>query len=318
MITPINTSFYGDNVRWFIGRVVDNNDLSTTMPLTRVKIRAFGIHDNIPEEKLPWASVVLPTTSGGTGRGAPSALDIDAQVFGIFLDGKNSQYPLVFGSIPFARTSWESLNSYAGPGQFPDGLPDTFNDENSTTPQTTPGEPIDPSRAALITYEFFRNDGYSDAAARGIYGNLSHESGDFRPDVVSLSTGTDLDGNSYGIAQWRGDRFRNLQNFARERGRNAGTLEVQLAFVKYELDTVASNGKAGLLRCTTPAQAAVHFMRKFERPAIAPSRQLSEYGDPVWTRTGIGTIYKRYGEDDRIRRAVDTRFDITAPQGPTS
>lgn len=321
MTTPINTSFYGDQVRWFVGTIVDNDDSPTTVLLTRVKVKAFGIHDNIPEDKLPWASVVLPTTEGGTGRGRGAALDIGAQVFGIFLDGANSQYPLVLGSIPFAFTSWEEVNQFTGPGTY-----STQNGQavtQSGTPRETfsgsqSGPAIDPSVAALRTYEFFRTRGYSDAQARGIYGNLSHESGGFRQDVVSLSVGTDLDGNSYGIAQWRGERYQGLITFARERRIPPGQLSTQLAYVAYELDTYAYLGKAGLLRCTTAAQAAVHFMRKYERPANEPGGGFSIYGDPVWTTTGAGTIRKKYGEDDRINRAVNTNFEATTPSGNVS
>ena len=55
--------FYGDETRWFIGRVVDNND---PLYLGRVKVRIHGIHTGstqyIPEFSLPWEQVVLPVT----------------------------------------------------------------------------------------------------------------------------------------------------------------------------------------------------------------------------------------------------------------
>ena len=94
--------YYGDNGRWFIGVVISNKD---PLKLDRVKVRIHGIHTSntklIPNEDLPWAQVVLPVTEGGSsGLGANSALKERAQVYGIFLDGKNSQLPLVLGSIP--------------------------------------------------------------------------------------------------------------------------------------------------------------------------------------------------------------------------
>ena len=86
--------FYGDETRWFIGRVVDNND---PLYLGRVKVRIYGIHtgstQDIPEYALPWAQVVLPVTEEGTtGYGNNPAILPTAQVFGIFLDGKNHSF----------------------------------------------------------------------------------------------------------------------------------------------------------------------------------------------------------------------------------
>ena len=55
----------------------------------------------IPNDDLPWAQVVIPVTEGGSsGLGSNSSLKPRAQVYGIFLDGDDSQLPLVVGSIP--------------------------------------------------------------------------------------------------------------------------------------------------------------------------------------------------------------------------
>ena len=94
--------YYGDNFRWFIGVVVSNND---PLKLDRVRVRIHGIHSesttDIPDEDLPWAQVNIPVTEdGSSGLGTNSQLKNRAQVFGIFLDGKDSQMPLVLGSIP--------------------------------------------------------------------------------------------------------------------------------------------------------------------------------------------------------------------------
>ena len=97
-----NSSFYGDNVRWFIGTVINNNDPAL---LRRVQVRIHGLHPNdhtvLQNADLPWATVISPTTTGGTsGIGEDPKLLPGAQVVGIFLDGKMSQLPLVLGSIP--------------------------------------------------------------------------------------------------------------------------------------------------------------------------------------------------------------------------
>lgn len=93
--------FYGDQTRWFMGEVVDIND---PKQLARIKVRIYGIHDDtilIKDDDLPWAQVVTPITEGGTNElGNPLGIQVNALVFGVFLDGGDSQLPLIFGSLP--------------------------------------------------------------------------------------------------------------------------------------------------------------------------------------------------------------------------
>ena len=103
MLIPNNyIDYYGDQTRWFIGRVVDLQDLEQ---LGRIKVRIFGIHtedtQEISTEDLPWAQVVTPITEGGTnGLGNILGIQEGAHVFGMFLDGQSSQLPIVLGSLP--------------------------------------------------------------------------------------------------------------------------------------------------------------------------------------------------------------------------
>lgn len=95
-------AFYGDSSRWFLGTVINNQDPAN---LRRVQVRIHGLHpvdhNQLQNADLPWATVMSPTTSGGTsGVGLPPSLLPGAQVFGIFMDGKVSQLPMVLGSIP--------------------------------------------------------------------------------------------------------------------------------------------------------------------------------------------------------------------------
>ena len=94
--------FYGDQSRWFIGVVKNNDD---PLAMGRLQVRIHGIHgedqDQVPDEKLPWAQVLTPVTEGGvTNLGNFLGIQTEARVFGIFLDGVNSQQPLILGSIP--------------------------------------------------------------------------------------------------------------------------------------------------------------------------------------------------------------------------
>lgn len=99
----INKEYYGDDVRWFVATVID---ASPPRGLEgRIKIRIHGIHSpktfDIPQRDLPWAQVMSPSTSFGvSGLGWNTQIQAGALVFGIFLDGKNSQLPMVMGSLP--------------------------------------------------------------------------------------------------------------------------------------------------------------------------------------------------------------------------
>ena len=94
--------FYGDNTRWFIGDIKSIND---PLQLGRAQVRIYGIHvgsqNDIPDADLPWAQPLMPITEGGTnGLGNNLGIQVGARIFGIFLDGKNSQNPLILGSLP--------------------------------------------------------------------------------------------------------------------------------------------------------------------------------------------------------------------------
>ena len=86
----IQKEFYGDNVRWFIGIVEDNKN--DPEKLGRVRVRIYGTHNaylsDVPTEKLPWATVLVPGTYGGVsgvGR-SPTGIEQGAMVFGMFMD----------------------------------------------------------------------------------------------------------------------------------------------------------------------------------------------------------------------------------------
>jgi len=69
----------------------------------------------LPNEDLPWAQCLLPTTSGtGAGNNATSVkVSPGDTVFGFFLDGDNAQIPVIMGC--FGRTSQVPSADYAGP-----------------------------------------------------------------------------------------------------------------------------------------------------------------------------------------------------------
>lgn len=78
----------------------------------------------------------------------------------------------------------------------------------------------------LKIFQFFTDLGYSPEAAAGFCGNIWQES-HFDP--------TEKYAGHYGIVQWGGGRWTNLQNIAKKMGKDWTDLDVQLAMIEYEL-----------------------------------------------------------------------------------
>ena len=79
-------------------------------------------------------------------------------------------------------------------------------------------------------YNYLSSKGFNDAAISGIMANLEHESG-FRTDALGDG------GTSYGICQWHNGRWDNLNSFCSQNGYDSSSLDGQLEFLLYELQT---------------------------------------------------------------------------------
>ena len=90
--------FTTQKFHWFTGTVKDVKD---PKKLNRVKVRAYGYHSaDIATDKLPWATVMMPTTSASyKGVGGNHHLEVGSWVVGFFRDGLSAQDPIVMGSI---------------------------------------------------------------------------------------------------------------------------------------------------------------------------------------------------------------------------
>ena len=105
--------------------------------------------------------------------------------------------------------------------------------------------------------QFFMNKGLTKNQAKGIYGNIMQESGG---NIRAKSS----DGyNSYGLAQWTGNR--KLRLFSKY-GKHP-TKQQQLEFLWEELNTSEKDALKDLLKTRTVEEATASFMNKFERPA---------------------------------------------------
>ena len=99
-----NDNFLGHNgFLWFCGVVEDRQD---PQKAGRVKVRALGHHTSslieLPTSDLPWAQLMLPSTSAGiSGLGqSPTGLVEGTWALGYFRDGNDRQEPIVLGSMP--------------------------------------------------------------------------------------------------------------------------------------------------------------------------------------------------------------------------
>ena len=270
--------FYGNKTRWFIGIIVDVND---PLKLDRVKVRIEGIHTpdttQIPNDDLPWAQVVIPTTEGGSsGLGFNSSLKPRAQVYGIFLDGDDSQLPLVIGSIPKIESSVGQSSSNVTE-RFPSGLVSINLSGNSNIEKCV---------------NFFvspAGGNYTYKQACGIVGNFCVESGpNVDPRAVAPVEG------STGIAQWNpaAGRLQQLINYSNNVLKlDYFDLTAQLMYVKYELETYSYLGDGPLRKAESVKTASLVFEKAYERPnpKFAKSDKRIAYGIEIFRRMNTAT-----------------------------
>ena len=250
----IQSEYYGDNTRWFIADVIDH-----TPPYGyegRVKIRIHGVHNpstrDIPQNDLPWAQVVLPTTEAGvSGLGRTPRLTSGATVFGFFMDGKASQVPLVVGSIPKIEypTRVQRQLEFNNVRERIDQKEIFYEQEIQV---------VDPLKVAdeeygfvdeniiesrkLESIKFFLNGGYSVNQALGIVAGLTYIS-----NFNEIATEGQTNQNPLGIAKWVNQRKQRFKQFSND-WRKFGS---QLVFIKYELNSTLADANIRLKRTNT-------------------------------------------------------------------
>jgi len=92
--------------KWFFGVVEDRED---PLKLGRCRVRVDMVHDvdnagKIPTEDLPWAVTIMPLISASSNEIglAPVGPIIGTTVFGFYMDGDESQIPIIMGTLPGA------------------------------------------------------------------------------------------------------------------------------------------------------------------------------------------------------------------------
>jgi len=244
---PILSEYYGDNTRWFIATVVD-----ASPPYGfegRIQIRIHGLHTAstrlIPQNDLPWAQCILPTTEGGvSGIGRMPQIQSNALVFGMFMDGVNSQTPIVFGSLPHVeiptQTQLDQPLEDIGEDNKPEGLWETVVDAIKPKDANIQNENfgninnlVKLSREKTAV-KFFLNLGYTVKQSIAIASGLSYSSG--------MRTGINV--QSRGLANFPNGRYLDLQNFSNK----YQEFLTQLTFIAYELNGSQTGANIRLLQ----------------------------------------------------------------------
>ena len=293
-------NYYGDNSRWFMGTVVNIND---PLELGRIKVRIFGVHTAntamIEEGDLPWAQVIIPVTEGGSsGIGTNIGIKVQAQVYGVFLDGKDSQLPLVLGSVPkYERPSGvqnkEKESTVADQLQHdelvnaaPGGTAEEIRDiDNKYLAGSTN---IEKAFNFFLTKE---GGGFSTNQACGIIGNFYIESGaNQNKGDLNPSAQSDPPERSFGIAQWNSSRnatyrYQKLVSFSASRNLPWDTLYAQLLFTIKELNDFKTYYRyAQLRKAKTIEDATFIFESRFENPKIKKQKERVEAAEEVFRR----------------------------------
>lgn len=140
------------------------------------------------------------------------------------------------------------------------------------------------SKTVQTIYNFLIGEmNLNSAAACGVLANIEKES-NFNPNLYGDS------GSSYGICQWHNGRFENLKNFCDKNGYSWKTLEGQLYFLKYELETQKSTTGYILDKLNVPNTAegaytaAYNWCYYFERPSnkVAKSEARGETARDIY------------------------------------
>jgi hypothetical protein len=150
--------------------------------------------------------------------------------------------------------------------------------------------------------DYLVSKGLTPAQAAGVVGNLIQES--------TLNSGAfNKSEGAYGLAQWRGSRLQDLQQFASSRGKDIGDVNTQLDFIMHELSGKERKAGAMLASSTTAEEAAFNFGKYYERPKVVEQSRM-QYAN---------TALKEYGAGGNTTGAVaGVSTTPVAPSGSSS
>jgi len=116
--------------------------------------------------------------------------------------------------------------------------------------------------------DYLVKKGMTPEQAAGVVGNLLQES--------KLNSGAqNASEGAYGIAQWRGSRLTELQNFAASRGKTIDDVNTQLDFIMHELNGKEKRAGEMLFASKTAEEAAYNFGKYYERPKTVEQSRMN-------------------------------------------
>jgi len=139
---------------------------------------------------------------------------------------------------------------------------------------------INPATAEMV-YNFFEKNDFTPVQAAALVGNFSVESLWTKDPAKALNPNDTNNQSSHGLAQWQGDRWKNLGRFHNTRPENTN-LKQQLEFVAHELET--THVRAGrILKNVTGTdenalkQAVIAVRKYYEVAAPSSDAQRLQY-----------------------------------------
>jgi hypothetical protein len=122
--TLLQSHFIGrDGFRWWIGQIPPLSCMGKQIQGggwgNRFKVRILGYHPyseaELPNEDLPWAQCLIPTTAGSGAANVATGVQLQQGdiVLGFFLDGDNAQIPVILAT--FGRTDQVPSTTYKYP-----------------------------------------------------------------------------------------------------------------------------------------------------------------------------------------------------------
>ena len=230
--------YYGDNTRWFVGRIINDQDPDER---GRFQVRIHGVHSSDVEDRyLPWAETMLPTTEGGvSGIGRIPQMKRSAFVFGFFLDGAQSQNPIILGSMSHVELPSSTQQRGAAEGGRIDLLdPKSVGKEgvliSNQQRQIYQEGAAELRELRVLTMDILISNGLPTVSAAGVCGNIEIES-NFNPKAELKN---DVE-HSLGIAQWnkRWNRWQRLEAYAAELNEDPFDYFLQMKFLIYDMKT---------------------------------------------------------------------------------
>lgn len=225
---------------------------------------------------------------------------------------------------------------YVGGGQIieaPDyGIPVRYRAVNAQTQDLVPkvgvylgnqgtdigNQPSPTATRETTIYDYLAlHEGYGNTAISGVMGNSYVETGGtFDPTSYNPKE------NALGIAQWEGDRLRNLQQYAVDHNGNIHDLNTQLGFMDSEIHGGYGEADRAVRAASTPEEAALAWASNYEHndPSSDPDREKAarqiyqDISDGTLSNggTNIGGTLGKSWQDQTIGAInnVASKFDV--------